>query len=113
LFENLSGLGYGLVTFAIMVGVGIVVLVSFSGSVAICSGTGSPVWNTSISSCQNSTGATSTPSNAAYSSVSGMATYLGTSSGGLASWTPTIIALAIGLLFLGAFMVGKGRKGRY
>jgi len=36
--------------------------------------------------------------------------YLGTSSGGLASWTTTIIALAIGMLFLGAFFVGKGAR---
>jgi len=32
---------------------------------------------------------------------------------GLAGWTPAVIALAVGLLFLAAFMGGKGRKGRY
>lgn len=82
MFENLTALGYGLVTFAILIGVGIVILVNFGNSIG---GTGN-------------------------TSVQAMATYLGTGSGGLGSWTPTIIALAIGLLFLGAFMVGKNRR---
>lgn len=112
MFENLTSLGYGLVTFAIMIGVGIVILFSFGGSIAVCGGTGSPVWNGSISACQNSTGSTSTPTNSAYTSVSTLAGYMGTGSGGLGAWTPSIIALSIGLLFLGAFMVNRG-KGRY
>jgi len=35
-------------------------------------------------------------------------TQLGTT--GLAGWTPAIIAFSVGMLFLGAFFVGKGRR---
>jgi hypothetical protein len=38
-----------------------------------------------------------------------MAGYLGTSSGGLATWIPVVIVLVIGMLFLGAFMAKKGK----
>jgi hypothetical protein len=82
MFDQLTALAYGLVTFAILIGVGIVILTNFGNSIG---GTG----NTTIQT---------------------LAGYLGTSSGGLAGWTTTIIALAIGLLFLGAFMIGKGRR---
>ena len=34
--------------------------------------------------------------------------YLGTGSGGLASWIPVIIVLVIGMMFLGAFLTKKG-----
>jgi hypothetical protein len=39
-----------------------------------------------------------------------MNTQLGTS--GLSGWTPAMIAISVGMLFLGAFIIGKG-KGRY
>ena len=37
-------------------------------------------------------------------------TYLGTGSGGLVTWVPAIIALVIGMYFIGAFGGSKGRK---
>lgn len=83
MFDNLIGLGYGIIVFAVLIGVGSVVLFNFG----------------------NSTGGT------ANTNVQYMLTQLG--SGGLAGWTPAIIAISVGLLFLGAFMIGKGRKGRY
>jgi len=46
----------------------------------------------------------------ANTTVAYLQTKLGESSGGLASWTPAIIALSVGLLFIGALMVGKGRQ---
>ena len=82
MFENLTGLGYGIIVFAILIGVGSVVLFNFG----------------------NSTGGT------ANTNVQYMLTQLG--SGGLAGWTPAIIAISVGLLFLGAFMVGGAKKGR-
>jgi len=80
MFNNLSGLGYGLVTFAIIIGVGTVILEKFG----------------------NSVGGT------ANSTVQYLNTQLGSS--GLAGWTPAIIAFAVGMLFLGAFMIGKSRR---
>lgn len=78
MFNNLSALGYGLVSFAIIIGVGTVVLVKFGDSVG----------------------------GQANETTNYLNTQLGQS--GLAGWTPAIIALVVGMLFLGAFM-GKSR----
>ena len=80
MFQNLTALGYGLVVFAIIIGVGSVVLYNFG----------------------NATGGT------ANTNVQYILTNLGQS--GLAGWTPAIIAISVGLLFLGAFAVGGGRR---
>ncbi len=81
MFNNLSALGYGLVTFAIIIGVGTIVLTKFGDSVG---GT-------------------------ANTTVQYLNTQLGTT--GLAGWTPAIIALSVGMLFLGVFLSkGGGRS---
>jgi hypothetical protein len=81
MFNELTALGYGLVVFAIIIGVGSIVLTNFG----------------------NATGGT------ANTTTQYLLTQLGTS--GLAGWTPAIIAISVGILFLGAFMIGgKGRK---
>jgi len=79
-FGNLTELGYGLVTFAVIIGVGTVILYNFGNSVG---GTA----NTTV-------------------------TYLNGQLGqsGLAGWTPAIIAVSVGVLFLGVFFVRKGRS---
>lgn len=84
MFQNLTGLGWTIVSFTILVVVGLVVVGQLGAGVA------------STSPVANSTAVT-------------MQGYLGTSSGGLASWTPAIIAITIGVLFLGMFGFG-GRK---
>ena len=80
MFMDLVGLGYGIIVFAILIGVGSVVLYNFG----------------------NATGGT------ANTNVQYMLTNLGSS--GLAGWTPAIIAISVGLLFLGAFLVGKTKR---
>ena len=80
MFDNLSSLGFGLVTFAIIIGVGTVVLTKFGDSVG---GT-------------------------ANTTVAYLNTQLGTN--GLAGWTPAIIALSVGMLFLGVFLTKRTRK---
>jgi hypothetical protein len=82
MIDALQGLGYGIIGLAVMIGIGIVVLAQLGNTVG---GTA----NTTVQT------------------ISG---YLGTSSGGLASWIPVIIVLVIGMLFLGAFMTRKGSK---
>jgi hypothetical protein len=79
--DALQGLGYGIIGLAVMIGIGTVVLIQLGNTVG---GTANTTVNT-------------------------IAGYLGTSSGGLASWIPVIIVLVIGMLFLGAFMGKKGR----
>jgi len=80
MFDNLTGLGYGIITFAILIGVGSVMLYNFG----------------------NATGGT------ANTTVQYLLGQLGQS--GLAGWTPAIIAFSVGMLFLGAFFIRKGRR---
>ena len=83
MINNIVALGYGLVVFAIMIGVGSVVLFNFG----------------------NATGGI------ANSNVQYVLTQLG--SAGLAGWVPAIIAVSVGVLFLGMFMVGQQGKAKY
>ena len=111
MFNNLTGLGYGLVTFAIVIGVGSIVLYNFGGSVATCSGLttcgSAGAFNYTSGVCSNLTSANcATPSGSAYTNIAYSNTQLGSS--GLAGWTPAVIAIAVGMLFLGAFMARKG-----
>jgi len=110
MFDQLIGLGYGLVVFAIIIGVGSVILVRFSGATATC-GTDFAYDSTS-ELCVNSSNAsqTATPTGDAYTNTAYLTGQLGSS--GLAGWTPAIIAISVGLLFLGAFMINKGGKRR-
>ena len=80
MINSIVALGYGLVVFAILIGVGSVVLYNFG----------------------NAAGGT------ANTNVQYILTQIGQS--GLAGWTPAIIAISVGMLFLGFFAVGKGRK---
>ena len=80
MFQNLQALGYGIVGFAIIIGVGTVILEKFG----------------------NSVGGT------ANTTVQYLNTQMGSS--GLAGWTPAIVAFTVGMLFLGAFLIGKGGR---
>jgi hypothetical protein len=105
MFDQLSSLAIGLVIFAIVITVGIVVLVGIRDSQASCTTGSFTTYNATAGVCYNSTGsAGSAPANAAWTNPNTLSGYLGTSSGGLASWTLAIIALAVGMLFIGALM---------
>ena len=118
MFDNLSSLGYGIIAFAIIIGVGGVILTRMSEAVAECP-TGFNLntshglvagYNDSLGLCQNDTGAydnTSNPS-AATVNVKYLNNQMGSS--GLAGWTPAIIALSVGMLFLGVFIARSGRR---
>ena len=80
MFENLQALGWGLVGFAIVIGIGSVVLDKFG----------------------NAVGGT------ANTTIQYLLTQLGSS--GLAGWTPAIIAISVGMLIMGAFMIGRGGR---
>jgi hypothetical protein len=109
MFNQLTALGVGVVVFALVIGVGIIVLQQFSVATAGCAT--SYTYNTTNQLCQSDANisVTANPSTAAQytNTLNG---YMGTSSGGLASWTPAVIALAVGLLFIGSLMVLQGRK---
>jgi len=118
MFNDLTALGYGLVLFAIIIGVGSVVVYNFGGATASCPtatcGTAG-AWNGTAGTCTNATSSScGTPTGVAYDNTVYLLGQLG--SGGLAGWTPAIIAISVGLLFLGAFLIGGGGKkgkGRY
>ncbi len=80
MFDSLTNLGYGIITFAILIGVGSVMLYQFG----------------------QATGGT------ANETTTYLLGQLGQS--GLAGWTPAIIAFSVGMLFLGAFFIKGGRK---
>jgi len=107
MFDNLTGLGYGIITFAIIVGVGSILLYQFAGTQA-CSGN-YPNWNSTTNLCYETGNASNTtsPGGTSYTNTNYLLTQLGTS--GLAGWTPAIISFSVGMLFLGAFFI-KGRR---
>ena len=110
MFNVLTGLAMGIVIFAITIGVGTVVLSKFGGSIAVCNdvGASSYSYNTTGDTCTNDTDSSISydPTNAGWTNTNSLIGDLGTS--GLAGWTAAIIALAVGLLFIGALM-GKNK----
>ena len=84
---GLTDLGFGIVVFVILIGVGSVVLYNFG----------------------NATGGT------ANTNIQYGLTQLGSTSGGLLTWLPAVIAITIGVFFLGMFGFGGkgGNKGKY
>jgi len=100
----LIALGLGIVIFALIVGVGVVVLTNFGDTVASCAT--DYTYNTTSRLCANSTGGDATaPTNTAWSSQNTLIGYL---SSNLITWVPAVIALGVGLLFIGALMKNKG-----
>lgn len=103
MFDNLSGLAIGLIVFTITIVVGLVVLTNLGNTQAVCPA--ALPYNASDQTCYNSTAGSGTaPTNAAWTTTNTLGGYLGTSGGGLASWTLAIIALAVGMLFISSLM---------
>ena len=96
----------GIVIFAITVGVGVTVLGKFSVAVADCgvgNATGETLtYNATDKYCYNATGIKLNPGSDAAQTTTSLEGDMGTS--GLAGWTGAIVALAVGLLFIGALM---------
>ena len=105
MFDNLAVLGYGIITFAIIIGVGTIVLTKVGNTFASCPS--DQPFVEAYNQCSNSTTNT-TPTNGGFVNVDYMNTQLGTT--GLAGWTPAIIALSVGMLFLGVFLTKGGRQ---
>jgi len=106
MFNVLTALAMGIVIFAITIGVGVVVLQKFADANATCAS--AYTYNATAQQCQNATGGEGTdPANAAWTTTNSLKGEMGTS--GLAGWTGAIVALAVGLLFIGALM-GRRQK---
>jgi hypothetical protein len=101
MFQNLTALALGVVVFAIMIGVGLTVLNKFADTQATCAT--DYTYSASTDKCLNATGEDPTnPTNQEWTIPNALSSDLGVS--GLAGWTSAIIALAVGLLFIGALM---------
>jgi hypothetical protein len=115
MFDSLLVLGYGIVTFAGIIGVGSIILNKFGGSVAICNDVGSDsyVYNSTIDKCSNSSGGADTPdpTGSGWVNTNYMSGQLGQS--GIAGWTPAVIAFSIGMMFLGYFLIRRGKARTY
>jgi len=107
MIDALTGLGYGLISLAVVIGIGIVILAVLSGNVSGCATAYPYVESTNL--CTHANGTTQSPS-ASATSMYTLKGYLGTSSGGLATWVPIIIVMIVGLLFLGAFASKRGQQ---
>ena len=120
MFNGLTTLGWGLVLFAIVLGVGSVVLAHIQGSVAECNGITSGAWNYATSNCTNGTGLVAGTSNLSWSYVPGNAAYSNTNyllgqlgQSGLAGWAPAVIAVSVGMFIIGALAINTGgQQGR-
>lgn len=117
MFDQLTALGYGIIVFAVIIILGVVVLLRFGTAMLQCPTT--PAGTTWIRNgnvnCQNSSNTSITTALVDPTTTNKTAGYLvgQLGSGGLAGWTPAVIALAIGVLFLGLFLSGGlGRSMR-
>jgi len=105
MMDVLQGIGYGIVAFAVLVVVGLVVITKLGDTVAQCAT--DYTFDVATQKCLNSTGGDpTTATGTAFTSSTYLSTQLGSS--GLSGWIPAIIAVAIGALFLSYFM-GKKR----
>jgi hypothetical protein len=99
---QLSPLAIALVVFATVIVVGMVVISNLTASVSSCPAGYN--WSQSANLCANNTAigfGNTTGSGGAVNGVY-LLGQMGSTSGGLASWAPAIIAIAIGVLVIGA-----------
>ena len=109
----LQAIGFGIVGFAVIVIIGLVVITKLGDSMAECNQGNYTVYNTTDRLCHNVTnvGNTSTPTGDSWVAGNYLNTQLGSS--GLSGWIPAVIAVAIGGLFLAYFGGGFGKKKEY
>jgi hypothetical protein len=105
MMDVLQGIGYGIVAFAILIVVGLVVITKLGDATAECAT--DYTYDIATRKCLNATdGDPTDPTNGAWTTGGYISTQLGST--GLSGWIPAIIAVAVGALFLSYFM-GKRR----
>ena len=107
MIQILTGLALGIVIFAVTIGVGLVVLTKFADGVAVCP-TDYSTYNATGRVCQSGTNSSNTTSasGTGYTTVN---TLTGSTNGlgALVTWVGAIIALVVGLVFIGMLMGKK------
>jgi len=99
MFSALSGMTMGIVVFAVLAVVGTVVLSGLNSSMGCASGY---TFNNSVGTCYE----TANTSHIVTANTQGVTGYymmgqLGSTSGGLASYAPALIAVGVGAIFIG------------
>jgi len=104
MIQILTGLALGIVIFAVTIGVGLVVLSKFGSAVASCA-TGY-TYNVSTATCLNATYEDPQTASTATTTIN---TLMGSTNGlgALVTWVGAIIALVVGLVFIGMLMGKK------
>jgi hypothetical protein len=117
MMNALIGLGLGIIIFALIIGTGLVVLAGFGKATANCPTGYDYNTNGSTTFTDNNcclTGGTTCSTEGNYTSASYGTQSTNTVTGyiqtNLVTWIPAIIALGIGLLFIGALM---GKRKNY
>ena len=104
MMNALIALGLGIIIFALIAGVGVVILQNFSAATGCTTvGGGTATYNVTDQLCYNSSGGTASPSTAALN----VNTTMGYITSNLITWIPAVIALGVGLLFIGNLMGKK------
>jgi len=108
MIQILTGLAIGIVIFAVSIGVGLVVLTKFGDANAECAT--DYTYNATSRSCENATGGEAgdptDPANTVWTTIE---TLNGSTNGlgALVTWVGAIIALLIGVAFIGLLMGKK------
>jgi len=117
MMNALIALGLGIIVFALIVATGLVVLANFGTAVSDCATGYAYNTNGSDTFTDNNcclTGGDDCSSAGNYTTVStgtsSLNTIMGYMQDNLITWIPAIIALGVGLLFIGALM-GKNKQG--
>jgi len=105
MMNQMVAIAFGIVTLAIVVGIGLTVLTKLSGATACPTGW---TYNVTDTTCNNASGYGGFAINSAGTSINYAITQLGST--GLLSWLPAIIALLVGIFFLMYFMGGKKNR---
>ena len=112
----LISLGLGIIIFALIVATGLVVMANFGTAVAECPAgysyntNGSVTYTTGYCYNNTSPGSTGTNITSPSKATGSINTMVGYMQDNLITWVPAVIALGIGLLFIGALMGRKQMK---
>lgn len=115
MFNTLSAMTMGIVIFAVLAVVGTVILQGLGGAVGCPTGfTLNSTYTTATSACYNTTNTSLlTDANIAGTNAIYLKGQLGSSSGGLASYAPALIAVGVGAIFIGllaGFMTSRQNR---
>ena len=103
--ERLTAVGWGLVTFGLVIALGMIVLTKFGDQIVTCSA--DKLWNATSQLCGNATGTASGSGNG-FAGVSSVITNLGST--GLAGWLPVVIVVIIAGLIFSYFGMGGAKN---